>query len=259
MFGGQGRLTVDEDGAYENNTTVSITEISADGIVKARFARYFDQLATNLTMDWKSGKITERAGSTIRQAISASAEGKLAELSRSQLANTLGTAVLFFDKALTPIFTVRAQNLSSIPDGGLHATASGVMELPPGTGAGEHRFDVFRWGMEAEIRAELGLEPFQYELIPLAFARELPRGGKPQLFWIAISKISIDQMREHAKNAPESHEFVTDADNMFHDVPEDRTRFRQKFTYEGYFCYELCDIFVKANQEKLQNLISSFA
>jgi hypothetical protein len=250
LFKELGKINAIDD-LWENNRAVSLKSIDATGRIEARMASYFDQVATNLTLDWESRLIDQRMP-TIRSGMETSPDGRLPPLASSCLANTLGTAVMFYSKDLQPLLRLRNATMAAIPSNKLHCTASGVMELPPGTLPGEHGFGIFRWGMEQEIADELGLTPDQYDLYPVAIARELPRGGKPQLFWAAVAKVDDDVIRTAAADCPECGEFIQDADNvLFHGQPDVSRHYVGEFTYEGLACYDYCNRFVSANRDRL--------
>jgi hypothetical protein len=250
------RLKKLETGEWENNIAFRVTQFSDSGVVECSFAMYFDQLSTNLTVDWASGKLDKKSA-TIRSTVEAPVGGRLHSLENSILANTLGTAVMFYDGNLEPMIRVRAKTLASIAGGGLHCTVSGVLEpmneLTPGS---NYSFDLFLPGTEHEIRRETGLEPDQYLLFPVAFARELPRAGKPQLFWIAISLVDAEYFRKSCSEAEEASEYIVDEKaTQLPDQLRDEEEFLAGFTYEGRASFEFGRRFVVANRAELLRMI----
>lgn len=251
LFQQMGKINRDPaTGEWENNTALSVRSFG-ENQMECRFARYFDQVATNLTLDWDSGKLPPGAHS-LRAGLEKPQDGKLPKLSESVLANTLGTAVMVYNKRMQPLLRVRNPSMASIGFQGLHCSVSGVLELPDGTEPGEYGFDVFLHGTHKEIKDELGLLPHQYQLYPVAFARELPRGGKPQLFWIAIADVDDDTLKDAAAHAREGNEFVFhDFADVFKDLPKEDQNFSSKFTYEGLACLIFSEIFLDANKKML--------
>ena len=112
--------------------------------------------------------------------------------------------------------------------------------------------------MEEEIARELHTFPDEYELVPLAFARELPRGGKPQLFYLALSKLTEAEIKSRLLEAEERMEFV-DWENA--DLPALCGRWltsplkrpaevavvKSCFTYEGWMALRLVKNYLSEN------------
>ena len=98
--------------------------------------------------------------------------------------------------------------------------------------------------MEKEIESEIGLKPEQYNLIPLAFTRELVRGGKPQLFFIAETTLDIGNIQSEMKMAEESWEFiniedVTENNPMYEYIKSPLSAPQDMFTYEGWMAMKI--------------------
>jgi hypothetical protein len=235
-------------GAYENNTTVRIIDFSDSGKITCQEASYFDQLATNLTMDWASTKLP---GMTIRSDVERPQHGRLKPLGESLLANTLGVAAIIFDRNFDALLRVRSAKLASINDSRLHCSASGVFESQrPLTG--RHDASFFAEGMRYEIERETGLRESDYALFPVAFARELPRGGKPQLFYVAVSDLSLPQIAARSRHAAEAGEFLTGEAATLDASPN-------HFTYEGWAALHFAQLFVAANRKALTQRIADMA
>lgn len=242
------KITIDQrTGEFENNVSFRIQGFEPNGEFKLEKARYFDQVATNLTLDWASSKLGRHQ--TIRTGIERPVAGKLPPLANSILANTVGTAVLFYDQKLRPILRTRVATLASIPKRGLHCSVSGVLEAvneyASNTRGG---FEIFLPGTHLEIKNEMGLEPHEYELWPVAFSRELARGGKPQLFFAAIALVDELRLRDAAEHAKEKGEYVQADD--FNIQSWDNAY--EKFTYEGWAALHFADKFLQTNLELLR-------
>lgn len=237
------------DGEWENNDCFSV-QYFQDGLMRCQGAKYFDQVGTNITIDWESGLLPD--GGTIRNSLEKNPQGRLPSFEDSSLANTLGTAVMVLNRELRPIMRVRNPNMGSIPHAGLHVAVSGVLEPKTKLEPGRYNFDVFQPGTRAEIESEMGLSTDDYKLYPLAFARELPRGGKPQLFWVAITKLSDDEIRDKMKNAKEKYEFVpTDEFDFFDKDIEFYSEIAERFTYEGLASFLFTEQFLITNRDKI--------
>lgn len=242
---------------FENNTAMRINSIESSGLIKARPAKYFDQVGTNITLDWNSG-LLEKPATTIRNGAERPNDHKLNPLNSSILANTLGVAIVFYDKDLSPDIRIRADDLASIQKKGLHCTSSGVWELPINYSPGEFDSTYLEYGARKEIKDEVGLDPHEYALFPVCIARELPRGGKPQIFFVAISLVSPERYEEAKRTADESYEFVNDLDAMRR-LQDSKAPPHEAFTYEGWAAVTFANEFVEANDEYLRSLARSGA
>lgn len=245
-----------ESQEWENDIALRINSIKADGTISCSKARYFDQIATNLTLDWASGELPDGAR-TIRSGIERPVNGLLPRLEDSVLANTLGIAVMFYNERLEPIVRTRSASLASIEKQALHCTVSGVLEIESGQQPGIFDFSIFTKGAAREIFLEMGLSEGDYALYPVAFARELPRGGKPQLFFAAVSLIPEQELRTKLASAREAHEYVNDDKSLDADMTKYSQSKDDEFTYEGWACLYLAEGFVQANEGPLRELIDT--
>lgn len=233
---------------YENNRTARIQGFDkASATFTLKEARYFDQLATNAVMDTATGFLP--AGKeTIRKDIDPPIEGKLPPLEKSLCANTLGVAAIIYDKDFgEPFLRLRSKNMATITEGGLHCTVSGVYETPDVIKKGDSGgFGILEHGIRLEIKNELNINEEDMDLFPVAFARELPRGGKPQLFFVARVKMTKEELIEKAKSAKERHEFLS-SDDTFFETAETKDG-SSLFTYEGWAALVFAEEFIEANE-----------
>lgn len=218
LFKDLNKIRWDEDEEkWENNNCLRIAEWNVEKkVVTVQPATYFDQVGTNLTIDWASGLLDENTMSTIRNDIESHDNCALPKLNTSVLANTLGVAVVLVNTdTIEVLVPIRGSEQAIMADGKgqFHCSASGVFELdnfPSETK--DLTFDVFMRGMEKEIEEEIGLTNDCYSLVPLAFTRELVRGGKPQLFFIAKTNIDIRSIKSTMKDAQDNWEFINGED-----------------------------------------------
>lgn len=208
---------VKEKQEWENDQSIRIISWSNSSLrVEIQRAWYFDQVGTNLTLDWASGYVPKAMepceDATIRSCVESPVDGRLRPLQDSVLANTLGVAafVLTNDQQLLIPIRGKDQAIFSEGVGKFHCSASGVCKWQEALGFGETTFDLFVEGMHAEIKRELNLPRETYDLIPLAFARELPRGGKPQLFFFAKCNLSLAEVQRYMDKAEEKWEFLNE-------------------------------------------------
>jgi hypothetical protein len=257
MFQRTGKLKRDSvTGEWENNTSLRIAEIDRDRGIVVQRANYFDQVATNLTVDWNSFSLPDGAH-TLRGSVEVPRDGRLLPFAQSSLANTIGIAIMFYDRKLQKTMVrTRSANLASIPVQGWHCTVSGVLEFPKDTAHGQHDFNLLTWGAHYEIKRETNLDPSDYLLFPVALARELPRAGKPQLFFAAVLLVDETRYARSCETAAERGEYVSD-DSLkdFSGNRKDLGTLRKRFTYEGWACQFLAEEFVSVNENKLMSQV----
>jgi hypothetical protein len=250
LFKKLGKIRQNQNFEWENNNCIKITEWNMDKqIITIQPATYFDQIGTNLTVDWASTFIDENNPSaTIRNNIEGHEDGKLPKLKTSILANTLGVSVVLVNKitkdVLIPIRGVE-QAIMTNGVGQFHCSASGVFELDNFPSNGEIlKFDIFLNGMHKEIQEEIGLTKKFYELIPLAFSRELVRGGKPQLFFIAETELDIKDIKSKMSQATDTWEFIdekslSDNSELKKYINSPLEAPKNLFTYEGWMSLKI--------------------
>lgn len=249
-FKDSGRLRRLGTGDWENNRSARLSGVTPDAdLLLMQEATYFDQIATNLSVDTDSGVLPNRAQS-IRCDIEPLTEtGTLTPLAGSGLANTLGVACVLYSGEGIPLLRRRNGKLGSINAPKLHCSASGVYELPQDCKrVGEYDFRILRQGMDLEIRQELNLSPDEYSLYPVALTRELPRHGKPQLFFAAFTGLSNRELAQRLQGANESYEFDTDPNDVFPQAEPGRETY-DRFTYEGWAALWFARKFMEANED----------
>lgn len=192
----------------DDTVRVSMLEPSSQ-LMRLQRSCYLDQLASNISCDEGIGKppttdeladppIPARADAfTFRDLDRDLKTGQLRPLELCHQANTVGVGTLFFDADGVPLLRPRGLSNGQI-DGelavmpsGLHWTSSGAMQwqdFPADPGLAQ-------WGfmnaMQREIEEETGILRQDYRLVPLCFAREFERGGKPQLFFAATFNAAV--------------------------------------------------------------------
>ena len=160
-------------------------------------ASYFDQVRTNLTLDEPFS-----LGETVRIA-DLGTEGHLKDLSESIMANTIGVSAVWVmecdDKGKNDRlrFFLRPRRGTTGVFTDMLGTISGVVE-PPVDGAFEETSleDYLMKEIRREFYQESGFNRYLADnslseevvkICPLAFMRELTRGGKPQFFFMIVT------------------------------------------------------------------------
>lgn len=164
-------------------------------MLEVQRASYFDQAKSNLIMDFDRGAPGKNM--SLRQ-LQSSTNGSLPTLSDHSLANTLGAAVMVYywsEENWVPYLVRRAVKVGVFP-GGVHCTASGAVGWQ-NDGQGLTFDSLCTAAIRKELKEEVGLVANDfYELCPIAFCRELARGGKPQLFFGAKTDLTREQLKE---------------------------------------------------------------
>lgn len=252
LFKDLGRVNRLPSGEFECNVSARFIRWAIEeGKIEVQQGDYFSQIGSNITMDWASGHLSDKVDdriATIRNCIERPHGGMLLPFSESVLANTLGVATFLYTidgQILIPI-RGNSQAIMSEGKGKFHCSASGVFKWQNFEGVGKSaRFDKFIEGMHDEIYRELHITQDTYEIVPLAFARELSRGGKPQLFFCAKCKLPLGEVKKQMKLAEEKWEFFQEeklpADSSLHkwldkrdSVENDQKTIESCFTYEGW-------------------------
>ncbi len=241
---------------WENELSARIQSFETDkALIKIQPAYYFEQIGSNLTIDWASKQFPpgySKNIATIHNFIEPPINGYLPKLNESMLANTLGVAAMVYTNDQKMLIPIRGDNqaVMSGTGGKFHCSASGVFNWEViGKYTFEQTFEIFVKGMRKEIETEINLVPSDYELFPLIFARELPRAGKPQLFFGVKTKLNLDCVYEKMKNAKESWEFISDEElpkksplKKWLDAPSeidnDLNEIEKCFTYEGWAAFK---------------------
>ena len=233
---------------WQNDYSIRITNFDVkDKKIYIHPATYFDQISTNLTLDWASGLLGDD-DFTIRNHYEKNHNGCLPPLKSSVLANTLGVAVMLVNPKTKEVLIPIRGNEQAIMDNGtgkFHCSASGVFAWDQGQSIPSNlSFEFFSSGMEKEIESEIGLKRTDYNLIPLAFSRELVRGGKPQLFFIAETDLDIGSIQSNMKMAEESWEFmdiesISEGNAMYDYINAPLSAPQEMFTYEGWMALKV--------------------
>lgn len=213
---------------------------SSKNLVGLRRARYFDSAVTdNLGLDVNCRDITgnplERGGrvyETIRQL--ESSDGKLRHFSDSLLANGFGVGGILLTKDGRLVIPQRKSGAGVVSlDGTYGLTASGGVEWDEqyldkagvqgylggrmrkevgeelGIKARERGMNLSQHlvrNMERYVEREVGLKTSKGEvqITPLAFSRDLMRGGHPQMFYILQTQLEAAEIPERMAQASDA-------------------------------------------------------
>ncbi len=171
---------------------------------------YFDYLKTNCAMD------NPNAAKTLREELHGTGH-KLLSLKSSPLVNHLGFNILIFSKGGDLIVQRRTKNVLVRPDE-LCSSGSGAINFNDveNNSLKQKSFDQIH--ITREVEEELGWEvadSIKGKLKLLGLTRELIRGGKPELFFSAISTLNTNEIQkcykksEGKKQQLESKELIT--------------------------------------------------
>jgi hypothetical protein len=188
------------------------------------YASYYPQVRTNLTTDYRleSGRIP-----TLRLLDMEENRG-LKPLEQSIMVNTIGTsAIVFFHKEGRAYFFMKLRRQLGIYEN-MFGTTSGEVENPQEDTEPKDLVSFVSEEMKREFSYETGLNSSKVikSIRPLAFTRDLIRGGKPQFFFlIEIREVS---KKEFSVNFKKSIEGLDE----FHDDLIYKLRFRNALSPE---------------------------
>lgn len=223
-FKQRGRLRVRrESGATENQDCPRVIGFDpAHHILHLQSAEYFDQVATNLCLDFPVDLGSDTEGRTYSSTIrdlerDYISSGRLLQhkpllgarlrpFEESILANTLGVACLIEFADGRVIYRIRGAG-TAIYGGQAHVPLSFAQELLRGQDEPRTLEGFVMTDLRLEFEQETGLEFNAYmreekPVTPLALCRDLLRGGKPQLFLLLHSHCDAEEFCEHLKKAP---------------------------------------------------------
>jgi hypothetical protein len=167
-------------------------------------AEYADQAGSCFALDYRS-PIWAAHGGTLRSYLNAIDPDH--SVTRNPLAICLGVAadlIVREDGTDWRLQVTRSGKLASM-ENSLGPSVAGSVDWESESTALDQ---LIKRALESEAREELGLEPVDYELIPLAYAREILRGERPQLFAILRSKLGREEILARISGIPaEKREF----------------------------------------------------
>lgn len=233
------------DKIYKNNSNcprVSDVVITRNGpLIDIQKATYYDQVATNLSLDYKhKTEIKEILGTEkVRDwdvLQSGVKKGKLPPFSLSRLANTIGVAagIITVNKTGKEVVILRKRtksvavnaNALALPlSFALHFDISAT-ETPSGS-----ILDLIKSDFKHEQAEELGIDVSEIDfsnIKPLLLCRELCRGGKPQFILEMKTKYTYEELLNKIKESPiNRREFETQILGL---TIEDICNSKQKFS-----------------------------
>jgi len=182
-------------------------------------AWYFDQVGTNLTLDYPLDSPILVSGIqqfTIRDwdiAQCGGTIGNLPSLEYSQLASTIGVAVgitaLKKDGETVIVGRKRSKRVAVYPNM-WHLPFSFALSLESFQGkySTSDLREFIRFDLGHEQAQELGLEPADLgPLMPIAFCRDLVRGGKPQFFFEQQARITFEELSSKVRESTVEKEY----------------------------------------------------
>jgi hypothetical protein len=171
-------------------------------LLQAQHATYFTQMRSSLILDYRH-RLTNGSVLSLRDLFRQEYGQLLPRLNDPRLANTLGVSALIFCSAgdeLTPYLVARTRAVAVNDLGNeWHCTASGVAEL---RNVDDDPSNFIESSIRKELEEEVGLIGDDLAaLAPVAFCRELMRGGKPQFFFLGITHLPLSELTKKLKGA----------------------------------------------------------
>jgi hypothetical protein len=162
-------------------------------------ANYGDQAGSCFALDLHH-RLFETWGGTLRHYLLKSDSSHC--LAKNPLAICLGIAgyLVVSEPAGDFLLEVkRSGKLASLEDS-FGPSVAGSIDWDTSAGTLE---ELIARGIATEIQEELGLESGEYDLVPLAYAREILRGERPQLFALVRAKLSRETLSRRLAAIPE--------------------------------------------------------
>lgn len=199
-----------------NGPALRMADLQAqdDGRYTARLeaSGYYDEVRTALSLDYP---LDNDLFETMRIK-DMTDEGNLRPIGESLLVNTIGvfTAVMLYSDGNWYFHMMPRQNKLGV-FGGMLSSVSGGVEPPPGPI--DELVSYMTTEIKREFHEETGLDIRELEgsgrasVVPLAFTRELSRGGKPQFFYLTVlHDITEKEFGQAFKTAQWKSEFRND-------------------------------------------------
>jgi hypothetical protein len=180
--------------------------------VRLEQASYFDEVRTNLSLDHQ---LDSDSFQTMRVR-DLGDDNNLIDFHNSRLVNTIGvSSVIAFQSSGIWYFHMQPRqknlgvfsNMLSSVGGNVEPSAQPIADLT----------EYVKKELKREMLEETGLdldelnEVSRLDIVPLAFTRELTRGGKPQYFFLTVlGELSEKEFSKVFKNATWKSEFKTD-------------------------------------------------
>ncbi|MBN1213352.1 MAG: NUDIX hydrolase [candidate division Zixibacteria bacterium] len=161
-----------------------------------REVNYGDVAGSSYTLDFKHPHF-EKAGGTLRNYYKNKYPSH--KIEDNPLANCLGVCGYLLVREENRIFllqVIRSGRVASLENTRGPSVAGGVDFVKGYRNLGE----ILDRALSEEIKEEVNLEPGEYKIIPLAFAREIFRGERPQLFAAIETSLTREEVTDRMIN-----------------------------------------------------------
>lgn len=193
-------LAADGHDLARSEQLIRVTEFDpSTSTLTIQRAEYNDQRRSNLVLDFRVAGLP-----TLREMLQAEYGPRLPPLADPRLANTLGIALLVIttDGTRPLAYCVRrAKKGMAVFQNTWHCTASGAAKWPAQEDEGAFWAHIVR-DMLVELEEEIGLTDRDLGFfMPVAFSREMHRGGKPEMFFLASTSLRPDALKKRRAKA----------------------------------------------------------
>ena len=188
-----------EDRLYDGPAvmmTAGLDVTSDPPVMTVREVKYGDVAGGSYTLDFKH-PLFEKTGGTLRYYYKSKYPSN--NIEANPLANCLGVCgyLLVREDDKTYLLQVtRSAQVASLENSRGPSVAGGVDFVEGYRNLGE----ILNRALSDEIKEETNLDPDEYKIIPLAFAREIFRGERPQLFAAIETSLSREEIANRLKN-----------------------------------------------------------
>jgi len=188
-----------ENRLYDGPTvmmTAGFDPVSDPPVMTVREVKYGDVAGSSYTLDFKH-PLFERVGGTLRYYYKTRYPSN--KIESNPLANCLGVCgyLLVKEGDRTYLLQVtRSGKVASLENSRGPSVAGGV-DFVEGY---RNLRELLDRALSAEIKEEVNLDPSEYKIIPLAYAREIFRGERPQLFALIETLLTRKEITKRLEN-----------------------------------------------------------
>jgi hypothetical protein len=177
------------------------------GSMTVQPSRYGDQAGSCFALDWEHPLFDSHGGTLREYYLNQTPSRRVAD---NPLAIGLGVCGMLWmrsDQKPALLTVRRSASLASL-ESSWGPSVAGSVDYEPSDATLDQ---MLRRAMMIEIEEELGLQPCEFEVIPLAYAREIYRGERPQLFCLVSTTLSrqtvVDRLRGKIEHGGEYDKF----------------------------------------------------
>jgi hypothetical protein len=193
---------------YDGPKALKLVSASFEGSVGelvVQPANYGDQAGSCFALDYPSDLLAGYGGTLRNYLLSKNPHHRLESNPLAVCLGVAGYAVVFDDEKRYLLQVERSGRLASL-ENSLGPSVAGSVDWETDS---SNLKELMTRALEAEAKEELGWDRLEYELIPLAYAREILRGERPQLFAYLMTYIGREEIAQRLDSIPVSRREIS--------------------------------------------------